>query len=178
MNNWVILAALLGVALLATVLVIGMGGSKLGPLPEELLPTEIPGFELVSRFDHVEPIFAGEEYSSLISFAPAEGSEFSGKVERMGITAYVFQTRQDARATGELLLGSTYSEAQKVELDGRSASSFADGGAGQAGLIWQAGPILYEAFVTAPGGDETDLEALHRAALLGARAVLQLWEAR
>ena len=176
MNNWVILAVLVGAAVLATVLVLGMSGSKPGPLPEEFLPSEIAGFELVGSFEHVEPIFKGEEYSSLVSFAPVEGSQFSGKIERMGITAYVFKDKRSARAAGELL-GSTYPDAEEVELDGQRASAFTEAAAGQAGLIWQEGPILYEVFVTAPGGDEIDLEALQQAALAGARAVLGLWEA-
>jgi len=178
MNNWVILAVLVGAAVLATVLVLGIGGSKPVPLPEEFLPSEIAGFELVGSFEHVEPIFKGEEYSSLVSFAPVEGSPFSGKIERMGITAYVFRDRRSARAAGELLLGSTYPDAEEVELDGQSAFAFTEAAAGQAGLIWQEGPILYEVFVTAPGGGEIDLEALQQAALAGARAVLGLWEAR
>jgi len=177
MGNWVILAVVVGAAVLAAVLVIGMGGGG-EPLPEELLPAEIASFEPAGRFDHVEPILKGEEYSSLVSFAPTEGSEFAEKIERMGITAYVFKDKRSAIAAAELLLSSTYPEAEEIELDGNSASSFADAEAGQAGLIWHEGPILYEVFVTAPAGSAPEMEALKRAAYAGAQAVLTLWEAR
>jgi hypothetical protein len=175
MGNWVILAVLVGAAVLAAVLIVGMGGGE-APLPEEFLPREVEGFDLVGSFDHVEPIFKGEEYSSLVSFAPAEGTEFTGKVERMGITAYIFKDRRSARAAAELLFGSTYSAVEEIELDGWSASSFADDGAGQVGLIWQMGLILYEVFVTAPAENKPEMEALKLAALAGARAVITLWE--
>jgi len=175
MNNWVILAVLVSAAVLATVLVLGMGGGGT-PLPDELLPAKITGFDLASSFGHVEPIFKGEQYSSLVSFAPTKDSEFFQKIERMGITAYVFKGKQRARAAAELLLNSTYPGAQKVELDGGSASSFADNKAGQAGLIWQEGPILYEVFVTAPSGGKPDMNALEQAGHAGAQAVLALWE--
>lgn len=176
MGNWVILAVVVGAAVLAAVLVIGMGGGT--PLPAELLPAEIAGFDLVGSFDHVEPIFKGEEYSSLVSFAPHEGSELAEKVERMGITAYVFKGGRSARAAKRLLLSSTYPGAEEVELAGRRASAFADEEAGQAGLIWHVGPILYEVFVTAPAGGTPEMEALKGAALAGAEAVLALWEGR
>jgi len=175
MGNWVILAVVVGAAVLAAVLVIGMGGGPT-PLPEELLPAEIGGFDLVGNFDHVEPIFKGEQYSSLVSFAPAEGSEFTKKIERMGITAYVFKNKRSAVAAAELILSSTYPQTEEIEFDGASASSFTDDEAGQAGLIWHEGPILYEVFVTAPAGSAPEMEALKRAALLGAQAVLALWE--
>jgi len=175
MGNWVILAVLVGAAVLAVVLIAGMGGGGV-PLPERLLPQEIAGFDLVGSFDHVEPIFAGEEYSSLVSFAPAEGAEFTGKVERMGITAYIFKDRRSARAAEELLLDSTYPVAERIELDGWSASSFIDDETGQAGLIWQMGPILYEVFVTAPLDHGPEMEALKGAALAGAQAVIALWK--
>ncbi len=175
MDKLVILAVLVGAAALVAALVLGMGGPKV-VLPEELLPSAIEDFESANRFSHVEPIFKGEEYSSLVSFAPGESADFVDKVERMGITAYVFQNRRSARAAEELLLSSTDSPTEEVALDGWSAISFADTAAGQAGLIWQAGPILYEVFVTAPDGEQTDVEALQQAALAGARAVLALWE--
>ncbi|MFQ6118058.1 MAG: hypothetical protein ACE5LQ_07305 [Candidatus Bipolaricaulia bacterium] len=177
MGNWVILAVVVGAAVLAAVLVIGLSGGQT-PLPEELLPAEIAGFDLVGNFDHVEPIFKGEEYSSLVSFAPAEGSEFTEKIERMGITTYVFKNKRSAVKAAELLLSSTYPKAEEIELDGASASSFTDEEAGQVGLIWHEGPILYEVFVTAPAGSAPEMEALKRAALVGAQAVLTLWEAR
>jgi hypothetical protein len=176
MDKLVILAILAGAAALVTALVLGMGAPKSVTLPDELLPSSIVDFEAVNRFAHVEPIFKGEEYSSLVSFAPVEGTEFAGRVERMGITVYKFKNRRTAQAAEELLLSSTNPQVQTVQLNGRTASSFADPATGQAGLIWQVGPILYEVFVTAPGGEETDVEPLKRAALAGAGAVLSLWE--
>jgi hypothetical protein len=44
------------------------------------------------------------------------------------------------------------------------------------GLIWQEGPVIYQVFVTAPDEGEPDLEALKRAALGAAQAVLRLWK--
>jgi hypothetical protein len=179
MNTWVILAVALGAAVLATVLVIGMVGGPSAHLPEELLPGEIAGFQSVNRFDHVEPIFEGERYSTLVSFAPLAGGEFSGKVERMGITAYLYQNRQKAQAAEQVLLDSTGTGAEEIELDGQSGFAYAvvgQGGANSAGLIWQSGPVIYQIFVTAPDESPPDLEALKRAALVGAQATLGLWK--
>ncbi|HIC95545.1 TPA: hypothetical protein EYP12_02825 [Candidatus Bipolaricaulota bacterium] len=175
MNTWVILAVVVGALVLATVLVIGMmGGPGLGThLPEELLPQEIAGFELVNRFDYVEPIFEGERYSTLVSFAPLEGMEFAGKVERMGITAYLFKDRGRAEAAKRMLLDSVGPGTGEVDLDGRPVIAY--GGPGQAGLIWQMGPIIYQVFVTSPEGGDNP-EALEKAALAGARAVFELWK--
>ncbi|MFQ6034044.1 MAG: hypothetical protein ACE5KR_04210, partial [Candidatus Bipolaricaulia bacterium] len=85
---------------------------------------------------------------------------------------------RSAVAAAQLLLSSTYPKAEEIELDGASASSFTDEEAGQVGLIWHEGPILYEVFVTAPAGSAPEMETLKRAALVGAQAVLTLWEAR
>jgi hypothetical protein len=179
MNNWVIVAVVLGAALLATALVIAMVGGSAVRLPEELLPSELAGFELVSRFDHVEPIFDGERYSTLVSFAPLPGGEFAGKVERMGVTAYLFQSQKKAEAAERVLLDSTGASAEEIKVDGQTGFSYAAVGAGaaaSAGLIWQEGPVIYQVFVTAPDEGEPDLEALKRAALGAAQAVLRLWK--
>ncbi|MGQ9477091.1 MAG: hypothetical protein ACUVRH_01140 [Candidatus Bipolaricaulia bacterium] len=171
MNTWVILAIVVGAVVLATVMIVGMSS---GPsLPGELLPQELAGFQLVGQFDYIEPIFEGERYSSLVSFAPAEGAEFAGKVERMGITAYRFKSQGEARAATEVLLDSMGLGTEEIELDGQLA--FAYDGLGQAGLIWRIGPIIYQVFVTAPEGSEPDPEALEKAARAAAKAVLKLW---
>lgn len=181
-NSWIILALILGVVVLAAVAVITLsgGGGKKGPTPtpapgtEALLPEVIAGFELASRFDHIEPIFPGELYSLLVSFAPLEGSDFAGAVERMGITAYLFEDEESAKEALDLLIGSTYSGAQGIQVEGLEAYLFAEPEAGQAGLLWQDGSIVYEIFVTAPSQGEPDLEKLKEAALTGARAVISL----
>lgn len=177
MNTWVILAVVLGAVVLATVMIVGMSS---GPsLPGELLPQELVGFELVNRFDHVEPIFEGERYSTLVSFAPLAGAEFAGKVERMGITAYLFKDRKRAEAAERVLIDSTGPGAEGVEVDGQAGFAYGSAGEGapaSAGLIWQTGPVIYQIFVTAPDGGEPDLEALKRAALAGAQAALGLWK--
>lgn len=174
MNTWAILAVVLGAAILATVIIIGLSG---GPaLPGALLPQELPGFELVDRFDYIEPIFEGERYSSLVSFAPLEGAEFAGKVERMGITAYLFKDRKRAEAAERVLLDSVGAGTEEVELDGQGQLAFTYGGPGQAGLIWRRGPVIYQVFVTSAEGGEPDPEALKRAALAAAQAALGLWK--
>ncbi|MCR4404598.1 MAG: hypothetical protein NUW06_04885 [Candidatus Acetothermia bacterium] len=178
MNNWLIVAVVLGAAVLAAVLVVALVGGPAVRPPEELLPAELAGFELVNRFDHVEPIFDGERYSSLVSFAPLAGVEFAGKVERMGITAYLFKDRKKAEAAEQVLLDSTGPGAEEVEIDGQAGFAYTSGpgAAAAAGLIWQIGPVIYQVFVTAPGEGEPDLEALNRAALNAAQAVLRLWK--
>jgi hypothetical protein len=38
---------------------------------------------------------------------PLPGGEFAGKVERMGVTAYLFQSQKKAEAAEQVLLDST-----------------------------------------------------------------------
>lgn len=168
-SSWVILALVIGAAVLATVVLIGMSGKVKVSVA---LPEEIEGFELANQFSHIEPIFPGEQYSMLNSFAPTPGSPFAGEVERMGITAYVFKDRKSAAATLEMLIGSTYKNAQEIALDRHKAHFFANLEAGQAGLIWQDGPILYEIFITSPAEATVDAAALQEVALIAARAVI------
>ena len=166
-GSWVILALVIGAAVLATVVLIGMGGGRV----VTSLPEELEGFELVNQFDHIEPIFPGERYSMLNSFAPTAGSPFAEEVERMGVTAYLFKARKSATTALELLIGSTYSEAQEITLNKHKVQFFANAEAGQAGLIWQDGPILYEVFITSPA-TPADISALQEAALVAARAII------
>ncbi len=173
MNTWVILVVVLGAAALATIVIVGVSMSGGPSLPKELLPQGIVGFQLVDRFDYIEPIFEGERYSMLVSFAPAEGAEFAEKVERMGITAYLFKSQRKARAAMEMLLDSMGLGTEEIELDGQLA--FAYDGLGQAGLIWQMGPVIYQVLVTVPEGGEPDPEALEKAAHAAAKAVFKLW---
>jgi hypothetical protein len=135
MNNWVIVAVVLGAALLATALVIAMVGVALRSASRRsCFPASWRGSSWSAAFDHVEPIFDGERYSTLVSFAPLPGGEFAGKVERMGVTAYLFQSQKKAEAAERVLLDSTGASAEEIKVDGQTGFSYAAVGEGGRGL--------------------------------------------
>jgi hypothetical protein len=179
MNNWVIVAVVLGAALLATALVIAMVGGLCGPPPGGAASQRAGG---VRAGQPLRPCRADLRWGKVFDpclLRPASGRGVRREGRADGGHRLSLPEPKEGRGGGAGAPRLDRASAEEIKVDGQTGFSYAAVGAGaaaSAGLIWQEGPVIYQVFVTAPDEGESDLEALKRAALGAAQAVLRLWK--
>lgn len=136
------------------------------------LPQEVAGFDLKESLERVDPIFPGEQYSSLVSFAPNEDISFVDEVSRVGVMLYHFDDgAQIEGALAILSLGNTLTEFNFL---GFTMMEHLDEETGQLNIFWQQGPELLQILAVPPqGADSFDTDAIQAAALMVISAIAE-----
>jgi len=131
----------------------------------EVLSKDLLGFEVLNEVERLDPIFDGEQYSTLITFSPTETSPFFGEVFRVTSMLYYFdEPDQIEIALAIVSLGNTLTS---FDFLGYTMMQYIDEDARQINIFWSQGSELLQVFSTSPNeNEEVDYDALHAAALV------------
>ncbi len=131
----------------------------------KVLADEVIGFEMLSQVERLDPIFDGEQYSTLNTFSPTETSPFFGEVFRLTSMLYFFdEPDQIEIALAIVSLGNTLTSFDYL---GYTMMQYIDEDARQINIFWSQGSELLQVFSTSPNeNEEVDYDALQAAALV------------
>lgn len=174
LQTWAVALGII-VVVLAGVLFFGgyIGPSTAPPAQTEtaivVLPETVFGFELQESLPQVDPIFEGEQFSSLVAFAPSDGSPFENVVLRVGIMLYHFDNA--AHVEPALAILSLGNPLERVIFLGHTLLKYVDEKSAQVTLFLSADNSLVQ--ILAVGPSDGDIFAVGNAALQMVNGILQ-----
>lgn len=172
LQTWALVLGVVAAVLAGVVLFGGYIGPATAPPPETaivVLPETVFGFELQESLPQVDPIFEGEQFSSLVAFAPSGDSPFENVVSRIGVMLYRFDNAINVEpALAILSLGNPLKE---VIFQGHTLLKYADEKSGQVTLFLSADNSLVQ--ILAVGSSDGNISAVENAALQMMNGLLQ-----
>jgi len=161
------------------VLVLFLVGCTQGGKPEDVIPTNVSGFNFVVKSEHMEAFFTGEEYSAYSFFKPMPNSEFQDKVESLVIDVYKFKSEASAGQFLSRVAKKTTTTTEELQVDDIKAILKYSKEDAEACVSWQQGKLVILSCAYGPFDPNTlrvivlDEQALKNAAIEGARATIQ-----
>jgi len=174
-QTWALVLGVVAVVLSGFILLSGHLGTENPPKTDFLLselPDEVAGFDLQENLPRIDPLLEGERYSSLVSFVPAQGALFEGKVGHIGVMLYHFES--EAWVEPALAIVSLGNALRSFPFRGHTLLKYVDETTGQITLFFPHKAALLQILAVPPtqAGD-SNLADVEAAALQLMDAVIQ-----
>jgi hypothetical protein len=140
------------------------------PLPEDVIPLNVSGFNFSRKYDWSIAIFDGEEYSASSIFLPKADSEFMNEVENLQVGAYLFTDEESASEAVDILI--EYVDiVTEIQVNDTQALLTYREGLGEASAIQQHGRLVIISNTMPPlGVADFNQEVLQNAVINGLEA--------
>ena len=135
--------------------------------PEQVVPVVVPGFTLVLKYDHEEPIFQDEEYLSEGLYKPDQNSTYEGSVAYLAIDVDKFVNSTAAGGIYDIINGTA------VSSSGHAGKYNYDAETGTASIVLLQSDLIIASTAQAPDNVTAfDENLLRDASLKGMDAVI------
>jgi hypothetical protein len=147
--------------------------------PEDIIPTNVRGFNFALKSAHIEASYTGEEYSTYGLFKPMPTSEFQDKVDCLVINVHRFKDETSAGEFLSMAVRQAMTPTEEIQVGDIKTILRYNEEKAETCILWQQRKLVILSCSYGPYDPDTgkmtipDEQALKNAAIEGARATIQ-----